>query len=218
MNSNPSTQNSLTEEMTEVVDGLNDLLQLDHDAIGAYEVAIEKLEDRGHASQIRGFKRDHERHIESLNKMILSLGGAPKNEPHGTGPLKQALQGLGGVAGDKGILMAWRTNELQVRSKYDRYASMANAWPSEVKRIIDENALDEERHYHWVAEALEAMGIGKGEGMESHLADQAREKSAAMRQKAQGFQSEIESRTRTEPMKLLLASFAVGFVIGRILR
>jgi Domain of unknown function (DUF2383). len=192
MDGNQSTLNGTTAEQTEILEGLNDLLQLDHDAIGAYEVAIEKLEDRSHASQIRGFKRDHERHIESLNQTILSMGGVPKNEPHGTGPLKEAIQGLSAVAGDRGLLMAWRTNEHQVRTKYDRYASKANAWPSDVKRLIDENALDEERHYHWVTEVLEPMGGDRG--------------------------SALEARVREEPLKVVLASLAVGFVIGRILR
>ena len=149
--------------LAEVLDGLNDLLQLDHDAIAAYDVAIEKLEDRDHASQIAGFRRDHERHIRELNELVLRLGGTPKNEPHLTGPFKTAMQSLGGLAGDKGLLLAWRTNELQVRTKYDHYASRAMLWPPDVKRTIDGAALDEERHYAWVADVLQRMGVGHGE-------------------------------------------------------
>ncbi|HET7275538.1 MAG TPA: ferritin-like domain-containing protein [Longimicrobiaceae bacterium] len=202
----------------EVLEGLNDLLQLDHDAVGAYEIAIAKLDNREYASQIRGYKRDHERHIKNLNEMIVSLGGTPKNEPHGTGPLKQALQGLGAVAGDKGVLVAWRANELQVRTRYDRYAAEANSWPPAVKRLVDENALDEEGHYRWVAELLESLGVGSGEGAEIHLADKAREESAALRHRARGYGNDIETRMKAEPAQTLLASFAVGFIIGRILR
>lgn len=165
-------QSASTEE---IVAGLNDLLQLDHDAIGSYEIAMERLEDRDHASQIAGFRLDHERHVRDLNELIRSLGGTPRNEPHATGPLKQALQGLGGVAGDKGLLMAFRTNELQVRTKYDGYASKAVMWPAEVKRVIDANALDEERHYRWVADVMKSMGLGDGEGPETHAANLARE-------------------------------------------
>ncbi|HEU4754263.1 MAG TPA: DUF2383 domain-containing protein, partial [Armatimonadota bacterium] len=123
--------------LAEVLDGLNDLLQLDHDACAAYDIAIEKLEDRDHADQIAGFRRDHERHIRELNELIAALGGTPKNEPHATGPFKLALQSLGGLAGDRGLLIAWRTNELQARAKYDAYASKANRWPHEVKRMVD---------------------------------------------------------------------------------
>lgn len=161
---------------SEVLDGLNDLLQLDHDALGAYEIAIEKLEDRDHADQIAGFRRDHERHIRELNEVIAELGGTPVNEPHATGPFKQALQSLGALAGDKGVLVAWRTNELQVRTKYDSYASKANHWPPHIKRLIDQNALDEERHYQWVVQVLQSMGLGSGEGLASDLATGVRER------------------------------------------
>jgi ElaB/YqjD/DUF883 family membrane-anchored ribosome-binding protein len=162
----------------EIVEGLNDLLQLDHDALGAYDIAIEKLQDRDHADQIAGFRRDHERHVRDLNELITGLGGTPVNEPHATGPFKQAMQSLGALGGDKGLLIAWRTNELQVRMKYDSYASKANRWPDRAKRVVDANALDEERHYQWVADVLERMGIGSGEGAEVHLASKARERAA----------------------------------------
>ncbi len=162
--------------VSEVLDGLNDLLQLDHDAIGAYDIAIEKLEDRDHADQILGFRRDHERHIRELNEAVAGLGGTPKNEPHLTGPFKKALQALGGVGGDRGLLLAFRSNELQVRNKYDMYAAKANLWPHHVKQLVDRNALDEERHYRWVADVLAAMGVGAGEGPELDAATRARER------------------------------------------
>ena len=149
--------------LKEVLDGLNDLLQLDHDAMAAYDVAIAKLEDRDNADQIAGYRRDHERHVRELNELVSRLGGTPSNHPHVTGPFKTALQSLGALAGDKGLLMAFRTNELQVRTKYDAYASRAMLWPPDVKRVIDGAALDEERHYAWVADVLQRMGIGGGE-------------------------------------------------------
>lgn len=276
---------------TEVLNGLNDLLQLDHDAIGAYEIAIDRLEDRDHADQIRGFQRDHERHIRDLNALIQSMGGTPVNEPHVTGPFKQGMQSLGALGGDKGILLAWRTNELQVRTKYESYAARANFWPNEAKRLIDENALDEERHYRWVVDVLERMGVGSGEATATEMASRLREQvsgasvraqeltgqarervgaamgsareraasgldSAAQRLEdlasqqegaggakaraagaaqrvAGGFEStaeylrsgsteqlrsDLENRVRTSPVQTLLMTFAVGFVIGRILR
>jgi ElaB/YqjD/DUF883 family membrane-anchored ribosome-binding protein/rubrerythrin len=162
--------------LQEVLDGLNDLLQLDHDAVAAYDVAISRLEDRDHADQIAGFRRDHERHVRELNELVTRLGGTPVNHPHATGPIKTALQALGGLAGDKGLLMAFRTNELQVRTKYDSYASKAMLWPPDVKRVIDGAALDEERHYAWVAGVLQRMGVGAGEVADVHAMNAARER------------------------------------------
>jgi hypothetical protein len=98
--------------------------------------------------------------VQELNRLILGLAGVPRNEPHATGPFKLALQGLGTLGGDRGTLMAFRTNELQVRMKYQSYAAKAKFWPREVHAVIDRNALDEERHYRWVTQALQAMGTG----------------------------------------------------------
>jgi len=165
----------MTASTAEVIEGLNDLLQLDHDAVGAYEIAIEKLKDREHADQISGFKKDHERHIRELNELIAALGGTPTNEPHATGPLKQALQSLGGIAGDKGVLIAWRANELQVRTKYDSYAAEANRWPQNAKRVVDQNALDEGRHLEWATRVLNGMGVPTAEGLETAVTTRLRE-------------------------------------------
>lgn len=159
----------------EILEGLNDLLQLDHDAVGAYQIAIEKLENRDWSMQIAGYLTDHERHIRELNEAIIELGGSPVNEPHATGPFKLALQNLGAMAGDKGLLMAWRANELQVRMKYDNYASKAVFWPDHLKALIDRNALDEERHYRWVVGVLEELGVNFGGGAEEGLANRLRE-------------------------------------------
>ncbi len=163
-----------TATTAEILEGLNDLLQLDHDAVGAYEIAMDKLQDRDHADMIAGYRRDHERHIRELNELITELGGTPKNQPHATGPFKLALQSLGGLAGDRGTLMAFRTNELSVRTKYDAYAAKANAWPTHIKRIIDGCALDEERHYRWVSDVL-----GKDENEALDKVDAARERAGA---------------------------------------
>lgn len=183
-----------TAATSEIISGLNDLLQLDHDAIGAYTIAIEKLEDQDLAQQIRGFRMDHERHVRNLNELITGLGGTPQNEPHATGPLKEALQSLGAMAGDKGVLLSFRANELQVRSKYDGYAAKANAWPAHVKRVVDENALDEERHYGWVATTLERMGVAPGEGAETHLMNRMREGTASTGGKLQQTTDQVRDR------------------------
>lgn len=181
----------------EILEGLNDLLQLDHDAIGAYRIAIEKLENRDWAMQISGYLTDHERHVRELNEAIVGLGGTPMNEPHATGPFKQALQSLGAVGGDRGLLMAWRTNELQVRSKYDRYASKAVFWPDRVKALIDRNALDEERHYRWVVGVLEELGVNFGGGAEEGLVNRLREnmpRIEAVREKAGGTLDQVREK------------------------
>jgi hypothetical protein len=224
--------------IAEVLEGLNDLLRLDHDAVGSYEIAIEAMQDRDHALQIEGFKRDHEAHIRRLNDLIDHLGGTPVNEPHATAPLKEAMQAWGGAGGDRGLLLAWRANELQVMTKYDRYAQKAVRWPAEAKRVVDENALDEERHYDWVVGLL-----GVDDPAELQIANNVRERMAAGRaarhsaaERASATASKARSvaagwfdpdgdlqvaladEIRSHLLRSVLAGFSVGFIVGRIIR
>ncbi|MDQ3556302.1 MAG: ferritin-like domain-containing protein [Gemmatimonadota bacterium] len=178
----------------EVVDTLNDLLQLDHDAIGAYEIAIEKLSDRSLADRIQEFKHDHQRHIAELNDALAALGGTPKNEPHATGPFKQGLQSLGGLAGNKGVLMAWRTNEMQAKTKYSKAASDAVGWPEGARTVVERNARDEERHYRWVMDALEGMGAGDGPGRVEQVKEGTREAVEGARDRVAGGLEAVASR------------------------
>jgi rubrerythrin len=203
-----------------VLEGLNDLLRLDHDAIAAYEIAMEKVENPDWADQIAGFMLDHERHVRQLNEVILELGGTPRNEPHLTGPFKEALQSLGALGGDRGLIVAFRANELQARRKYDRYASKANRWPPNVKLVVDGNALDEERHYRWASEVLDGLGIldasGAGEGTVTRVRQGLNRLGGSV--DVEELRTGVETRARETPLRMVLATFAAGFVIGRILR
>lgn len=203
-----------------VLEGLNDLLRLDHDAIGAYQVAMEKLENREWADQIAGFAADHRRHIRELNQLIVELGGTPANEPHLTGPFREAIQSLGALGGDRGVLVAFRANELQVRMKYDRYASTANRWPHNAKLVVDGNALDEERHYRWATEVVEGLGLPATGGAEIDAATRIREGINQISEKVEidELRAGVEERTRARPIPILLATFFAGFIVGRILR
>ncbi|HEU0298660.1 MAG TPA: ferritin-like domain-containing protein [Longimicrobium sp.] len=203
----------------EILEGLNDLLQLDHDAVGAYEIAMEKLKDRDHADQIGGFRRDHERHIRELNELVAELGGTAMNQPHATGPFKMALQSLGALAGDRGTLLAFRANELQVRAKYDSYASKANLWPTHIKRVIDRCALDEERHFQWVSDVLgkdENATLDPVDALREHAAaaghklDAAKERVAGVAGQARERASEVAGQVRER------VSGGVGAVRNRI--
>lgn len=184
----------------EVIGALNELLQLDYDAIGAYEIAIDELEDRDHATRIAAFKADHERHIRELNTLIERMGGTPHNNPHATAPLKHAMQSLGAMGGDRGILLAWRANELQLRNRYDEWASRALRWPAEAKRLVARNALDEEGHYQWVAGVLREMGVS--------LDAPGRDRGAGG-----AFRGGSGS-----PLVAAVAALTAGYVLGRLLR
>ena len=148
-----------TDDATIVAD-LNDLLQLDHDALGAYQIAYDALDNPLHKEQIRRFRADHERHIAELVPLIRARGGIPLEISHlSTGVLKLGAQQAGRLGGDAGVLLSFKANERQVRDKYRR---AAERWAGEegVADVIRRAADDEQRHYMWALETLEDLGVG----------------------------------------------------------
>lgn len=149
---------------------LNDLLQLDHDAVQAYALAIDHLESPSFRETLIRFRGDHERHITELGRLIRAHGGIPIELAHvPTGFFKLGVQRAGAAGGDREILLAFKANERQVRDKYSRHAERSHE-EAEVADALGRAAADEERHYNWVLDTLESLGygtdtaVGKAEG------------------------------------------------------
>ena len=104
---------------------LNDLLQLDYDAVGAYTLAVSALRDRNLRNTLIGFRQDHECHIAELVELIRARDGVPVRMPHfPTGIFKLLVQAagsaggmVGGFAGgDRAVLLAFVANETQAQT------------------------------------------------------------------------------------------------------
>jgi ketosteroid isomerase-like protein len=158
---------------------LNDLLQLDHDAVEAYTIAIDLVRSARFRDSLVEYRADHKRHIEEIAALVRARGALPTELPHATAPLKLAVQALGAAPGDVTLLLAFKAVEGQARDKYRRKA--AQQWPEEVATVVKAAAADEERHYQWVESSLRELGVGAGsvphaiasavEGLHKLLAD-----------------------------------------------
>ena len=130
----------------DIVKALNDLRQLDYDAIQTYEHALKHCDDDLVVkADLLSFKLDHERHIVELDVVIAAHGGAPI-ELHRDmkGLLLEGLTALRSVTGTLGALKAMRTNEKHTNATYD--AAMEKAFPRDVLLVIVAALDDERRH------------------------------------------------------------------------
>jgi rubrerythrin len=143
-----------------LVGELNDLLQLDYDAVAAYTLALNALDDPDYQEAVRRFKSDHERHIDELTALIHSYGGMPMPMPHISGVFKLAVQGVGGAGGDAAVILAFKSNEVQSRDKYRRSASRQH--PADVQNALIRAARDEQRHFDWAMRTLGELGVNTG--------------------------------------------------------
>lgn len=132
---------------------LNGLIELDYDAVAAYEVAIAHLQHQQYKEQLREFMRDHQRHI-----IDLKAAAAHICEQVASGPdLKQYLTmgkvQLAQIAGDKSILRALLSNEEDSNVAYERAVQFPNL-PGRILSIFERALSDERRHRAWLEQCL----------------------------------------------------------------
>lgn len=139
-----------------VCEKLNDLIQLDFDAIDAYAAAIERLESAEYRQQLAAFMADHERHTENLAAKVRELGGTPKHKGDAMRILTKGKVVIGGLMGDKAILMAMKANEEVTNKTYEHMLEKVSGRP-DVESLVDGNLGDERRHKAWIDATLERL-------------------------------------------------------------
>ena len=135
---------------------LNDLLQLDYDAVAAYRVTLAELDSPALKVDLQRNLEDHERHIRELGEHIEQRGGMKLSMPNVTGVFTLALQAAAAMGSDRSVLLAFKTNELQVRDRYGRAAE--ENFPPDIAATVRRAAGDERRHYQWAVHALATLG------------------------------------------------------------
>ena len=129
---------------------LKDLIELDYDAVEAYEAAINRLDNEDYKKALTEFKQDHERHISELSDLLREHGETP---PKGASIGKQWLTKgkvlLGNIIGDDAILAAMKSNEIDTNTAYERMSIHDKIWDN-AKDIIKAGLEDERRHKDWL--------------------------------------------------------------------
>lgn len=140
---------------TQLVHKLNDLIQLDFDAIVSYEHAIEHCDDLQVAHDLESFRIDHQRHIYDLSRAIRALDGTPIDVHRDLKGL--VLEGITTLRSRStlGALRAMRTNEKLTNYTYRRAWNTAVAPIARV--VIDQNFADEQRHLRVIQSHIERM-------------------------------------------------------------
>jgi uncharacterized protein (TIGR02284 family) len=127
------------------IECLNDLIQLDHDAVQAYKQAIEKIDDADARADLESFQGDHLRHISDLSQTVRMMGGEPEKAGRDLkGVLLEGLTALRSVTGTLGALRAMRMNEKLTNRSYER--ALQDRLPSAAREVVLKNREDERRH------------------------------------------------------------------------
>ncbi|WP_166260137.1 DUF2383 domain-containing protein [Marinobacter salicampi] len=138
-----------------IIKKLNDLVELDYDAIEAYQAAVDRLDDTGFKSKLQEFMKDHERHVRELSEQIRTEGGTPPDSGDAKAVLTKGKVVMADMAGDKAILKAMQTNEAQTNSKYED--AVEEAFPENVLTLLRNALNDERKHKAWIDQTLDKL-------------------------------------------------------------
>lgn len=130
-------------------DSLIELIELDYDAIEAYESAINRLDNHFYKSKLEDFKQDHDRHVQELSNLLQKHGYEPPSGPSGKQWLTKGKVVLANLVGDKMILKAMKSNELDTNIAYETMNDRDDMW-SDAKGLIARALKDEHRHKAWL--------------------------------------------------------------------
>jgi rubrerythrin len=134
---------------------VQNLLQLEHDAIAAYDATLERLKDPAHSGRIAEFRGDHARHVEELKEMAARMDIHVPTEADTKSLLTTGKVAMAKLGGDSAVLSAMKTNEDDTVAAY-RHASENAEADAGMKRVFERALEDELRHRAYMEE--EGMG------------------------------------------------------------
>lgn len=146
----------MTKTSTDVGKILQELVHLDYDAIEAYEAAIDRLDSAEFKARLTEFCEDHRRHTENLVPHLEQLGTEVPQGPDLKRILTEGKVVIGGLVGDKGVLMAMRANE-EVTTKAYKEALDHVTVGTNLHTTLLSNSDDEQRHRAWIKQTLESL-------------------------------------------------------------
>ncbi|MFL5320888.1 MAG: DUF2383 domain-containing protein [Myxococcaceae bacterium] len=135
----------------EVIHQLEGLVDLDREAIQAYDAAIARINNRAIRSALDRFKRDHIQHIDALTVELRNLGATPPERTRL--PPLQGFLAVSAIRGDSAALNAIAAN---VRLNADEYEdALRQSWPERLIELVALNFADCRRHLAFILQAIE---------------------------------------------------------------
>jgi len=143
----------MTADPKQLVKHLNSLIELDYDAVEAYEAAIARLNDANDKAQLERFLADHRRHIVDLGPLVQELGGTPATNADIRQVLAKGKVVLGGLVSDRAVLEAMKSNEETTTKTYQK-ATRDPGFSTRIRQVIERNYSDEQRHLAWLEQRV----------------------------------------------------------------
>ncbi|MDO8862065.1 DUF2383 domain-containing protein [Haliea sp. E1-2-M8] len=139
----------------QIISDLGDLIELDYDAIAAYQAAIERLDTAAYREKLTEFLGDHERHVKELGEAVRKEGGSPPTKGDAMKILTKGKVVLADLLGDAAILKAMRANEEVTNKKYE--TAVEKGYAEHIQALLRKGLADERRHKGWIETTVEKL-------------------------------------------------------------
>lgn len=139
-----------------LIQAMSSLVQLDVDAVRAYDQAVKEIDDNIIRDRLLKFQDEHRQHIIGLSRQIETLGGTPPERSQDLkGYVIEAFAAIRSFTGLKGALNAMKTTE----EITNRYYGEVVSWeaPSGVKEILRAYFSEEKIHLEYIISNLKAL-------------------------------------------------------------
>jgi hypothetical protein len=142
--------------ITDIVDKLLSLCNLDNDAIKSYDIAIKKINEQDVSQNIKAFRDDHVRHAESLTRIITGLGGAHPIPPGGDirGIFLGAITAVQSSIGTEGALKGLQGGEKITTRSYED--AVGQDFPPDILSVLSRNYQDEIVHLDQINKMIDS--------------------------------------------------------------
>lgn len=139
-----------------LIEAMSNLVQLDVDAVHAYDQAIKEIDDPIIRDRLLEFQDTHRNHIRGLCEQIESLGGQPPDRAKDfKGYVIEAFTAIRSFTGLKGALSAMKTTEEITNQYYGEVVSWEA--PSNIKGKLRTYFSEEKIHLDYIDSNLKAL-------------------------------------------------------------
>jgi rubrerythrin len=134
---------------------LTDLAQLDRDAVGVYDDALEHVDDADVREHFKEFRDEHENHVAVIGEALKRLvGAAPDLSVDFMGRMAEFVTSIRSASGTMGALHAMRTAEHYHNRRYEEAAGW-DVGDAELAGAIQRFRDEEKRHLAYIEGRLE---------------------------------------------------------------
>jgi uncharacterized protein (TIGR02284 family) len=135
---------------------MHDLVELDFDAIEAYQAAIERVPEPADKTKLTEFLDDHRRHTMALGRLLEERHERVPTSGDFRRVLTQGRVVIAALVSHQEILEALRHDEDTTNQVYERALSQRDV-PEEVRLVFERGYRDERRHRAWIVQRIATM-------------------------------------------------------------